>query len=44
MDSNDGGFWILNDQVENAEVSHRELFGFNTGTFQEIPSGELARV
>jgi len=38
-DTNNGSLWVLNDETENAEITSRELFGFNVGTFQEVLSG-----
>ena len=43
-DSNDGSFWILNDDVQNCELQARELFGFNIGSFQELPTGDLFNI
>ena len=39
QDTNDGSMWLLNDTTENEDVSARELFGFNTGTFAEVVTG-----
>jgi len=43
-DSNDGSLWILNDEVQNCELKARELFGFNIGSFQELPTGDLCTI
>ena len=43
-DSNDGSLWILNDEVQNCELKARELFGFNIGSSQELPTGDLCTI
>ena len=40
-DSNDGSLWVLNEEVQNKPLEARELFGFNVGSFQELPAGDL---
>ncbi|CAL1145308.1 unnamed protein product [Cladocopium goreaui] len=37
---NDGSWWLLNESRDNIDVPARELFGFNVGTFVEVPAGE----
>lgn len=34
-----GNLWLLNRTENNIELSHGELFGFNVGSYAEIPSG-----
>jgi hypothetical protein len=34
-----GNLWLLNRCDNNVELSHGELFGFNVGSYAEIPSG-----
>ncbi len=34
-----GNLWLVNRSANQVELSHGELFGFNTGSFAEIPSG-----
>ena len=41
-DTNDGSMWLLNDDVSNAEVTARELFGFNVGQFSEVTAGAVS--
>ena len=41
-DTNDGSLWLLNDEVSNAEVTARELFGFNVGQFSEVTAGPVS--
>ena len=36
---NDGSLWIVNETRENLTIGPRELFGFNIGSFAEVPSG-----
>ena len=43
-DGNDGSLWILNEEIQNKELKARELFGFNIGSFQELPAGDLFTV
>lgn len=38
-DKNDGSLWLLNDSVNNVDLNCREIFGFNLGSFVEIPAG-----
>lgn len=38
-DTNDGTWWLINDTDNNEELLCKELYGFNTGTFQELASG-----
>ena len=40
-DSNDGSMWLINDTVDNVDVSARELFGFNIGSFSEVTAGAM---
>lgn len=40
---NDDSWWLINDSVENVELSARELYGFNVGSFCEVPSGCFSR-
>ena len=34
-----GGFWILNRSDSTISLKHGELFGFNIGSWAEVPSG-----
>ena len=36
---NDGSWWILNETDQLVELKARELYGFNVGSFAEIPAG-----
>ena len=35
----DGGLWIVNETIEAVEMGAKEIFGFNIGSFAEVPSG-----
>ncbi|CAL1133219.1 unnamed protein product [Cladocopium goreaui] len=38
---NDGSWWLLNDGTDDVTLAtNKELFGFNTGSFNEVPAGE----
>jgi len=34
-----GNLWLLNRTSNHVDLGHGELFGFNTGSYVEIPSG-----
>jgi len=36
---NDGAWWIINETSQNVDLDSRELFGFNVGSFAEVPTG-----
>ena len=38
---NDGSWWLLNATSENVELQARELFGFNVGSYAEVPTGQF---
>ena len=39
---NDGSWWLLNDGTDDVTLaSNKELFGFNVGSFNEVPAGQF---
>ena len=39
---NDGSWWLLNDGTDDVTLAtNKELFGFNTGSFNEVPAGQI---
>ncbi|CAL1131034.1 unnamed protein product [Cladocopium goreaui] len=43
-DTNENIMWLLNDSDSNQELCARELFGFNTGSFAEVVTGDASTV
>ncbi|CAL1137009.1 unnamed protein product [Cladocopium goreaui] len=39
---NDGAWWIINETSQNVDLDSRELFGFNVGSFAEVPTGDAS--
>lgn len=39
MVEHDRSLWIMNETRENVSLTSRELFGFNVGSFSEVPAG-----
>lgn len=35
--------WLINKDGSDCSLSATELFGFNTGTYAEVPSGQAKR-